>query len=200
MKNGLNCSCDCVWSDCGLIIPRRADPQASSCSPLSLPRPSLLDLPGPALLTIVSLRLLGQLGLVDLVLSVGHLGVVLAVVLTEVSHFTVTMIRLWLALVTTVHWSWLSTVAQLSPLVATGTRWSPALCPAWPGPGCQGRVSEVVSVSVVTGIRAQVNSGHPQSSQPANCHVWCVVSLAEFTHYLGKLSQSWKIVGHIIHP
>ena len=41
-----------------------------------------------SLLTIVSLRLLGQLGLVDLVLSVGHLGVVLAVVLAEVSAHT----------------------------------------------------------------------------------------------------------------
>ena len=164
MKNGLNCSCDCVWSVCGLIIPQRAEPQASSFSPLSLPRPSLLEVPGPALLTIVSLRLLGQLGLVDLVLSVGHLGVVLAVVLTEVSHFTVTMIRLWLALAGSSHHCALVLAQQCSPALPTSGHWhkmEPCPVPglAWPrlpGPGLRGRAQ----CSVVTGIRAQVNSGH----------------------------------------
>ena len=74
MKNGLNCSlCECVWArlDCGPIIPLWAATPSHSC-------------PHWSLLTIVSLRLLGQLGLVDLVLSVGHLGsLVLAVVLAE---------------------------------------------------------------------------------------------------------------------
>ena len=121
-------------------------PQASS-SPLlslSLPRPSLLAPPGPALLTIVSLRLLGQLGLVDLVFSVGHLGEVLAVVLTELyplftSQLLLGMIRL--ALVPTLHWS-----------ASASTRWSPALCPAWPS------ASEVV----VTGLRWDYSS-HPHN-------------------------------------
>ena len=83
MKNGLNCSlCDCVWPrlNCGPIIPPWA------ALPSSLPCPH--SCPHWSLLTIVSLRLLGQLGLVDLVLSVGHLGVVLAVVLAEVAAHT----------------------------------------------------------------------------------------------------------------
>ena len=53
------------------------------CGLLSPSLPVLTPCPHWSLLTIVSLRLLGQLGLVDLVLSVGHLGVVLAVVLAE---------------------------------------------------------------------------------------------------------------------
>ena len=149
MKNGLNCSCDCVWSDCGLIIPRWTDHSPGLLlALLSLPRPSLLAPPGPALLTIVSLRLLGQLGLVDLVFSVGHLGVVLAVVLTEVgSHFTVTMIRL--ALAGSSHHCAL-VLAQHSPALPTGTRWSSALC-GRPGPGWPG-APEVVA-SGHTGLR-----------------------------------------------
>ena len=124
MKNGLNCSCDCVWSDCGLIN----DHSPGLLLSLSLPRPSLVAPPGLALLTIVSLRLLGQLGLVDLVFSVGHLGVVLAVVLTGVSHFTVTMIRL--ALAGSSHHSALVLAQPSSP------HWHKMeLCPGRPGPG-----------------------------------------------------------------
>ena len=108
---------DCVWPSLAMTYH----------SPVLTPHWSLL--------TIVSLRLLGQLGLVDLVLSVGHLGEVLAVVLTELyplftSQLLLSMIRL--ALVPTLHWS-----------ASASTRWSPALCPAWPS------ASEVV----VTGLR-----------------------------------------------
>ena len=52
----------------------------------------------PSRLTVVSLRLLGQLGLVDLVLSVGHDGDVLAGVLVTGLLFTVAMMALVSAL------------------------------------------------------------------------------------------------------